>query len=61
MDANAITYPNVPIPEGTKNAYAIEAFPTTFLLDKTGKVVYAAVGPVDPADIGKRIEKLLQK
>jgi thiol-disulfide isomerase/thioredoxin len=54
-----INYPNVPIPEGTKTAYAIEAFPTTFLLDKTGKVVYATVGPINPAEVGERIEKLL--
>ncbi len=54
-----INYPNVPIPEGTKAAFGLEAFPTTFLLDKEGKVVYATVGPINPAEVGERIEKLL--
>lgn len=54
-----INYPNVPIPEGTKPNYGVEAFPTSFLLDKQGKVVYATVGPINPAAIGELIEKHL--
>ena len=61
MQKNGINYPNVPIPEGVKSAYGIEAFPTTFLIDKTGKIVYATVGPVDTAEVEKRIENLLSK
>ncbi|MBC8139142.1 MAG: TlpA family protein disulfide reductase [Fibrella sp.] len=59
IENKGINYPNVPIPEGIKQAYGIEVFPTTFLLDKEGKVVYATVGPINPAEVGERIEKLL--
>lgn len=59
MIKHNITYPNVPIPEGTKQAYGIEGFPTMFLLDKNGVVVYSTLGAVDPASIAARIEKLL--
>lgn len=59
IQEKGINYPNVPIPEGIKQAYGLEAFPTSLLLDKDGKVVYATVGPITPADIGERIEKLL--
>ena len=61
IEKNGINYPNVPIPDGTKAAYGIEGFPTTFLVDKTGKVVYACVGPIDSAEIEKRVENLLVK
>lgn len=59
IEQRGMNYPNVPIPEGTKAAYGLEAFPTSLLLDKEGKVVYATVGPINPAEIGERIEKLL--
>ncbi|MBC7806402.1 MAG: TlpA family protein disulfide reductase [Akkermansiaceae bacterium] len=59
ISEKGINYPNVPIPDGTKAAYGLEAFPTSLLLDKNGKVVYATVGPINPAEIGERIEKLL--
>lgn len=57
--ANNMHYPNVPIREGVKATYGIEAFPTTLLLDKDGKVIYATVGPIKPAEISEQIEKLL--
>ncbi len=59
MTQTGITYPNVPVPEGAKAAYGLEAFPTSFLIDKQGNVVYSTVGPINPADLGERIEKLL--
>jgi len=59
LTKNGMTYPNVPIPEGAKQEYEIEGFPTTFLLDKNGVVVYSTLGAVDPAGIAARIEKLL--
>ncbi|MBC8142282.1 MAG: TlpA family protein disulfide reductase [Armatimonadetes bacterium] len=58
---NGMTYPNVPAPEGAKQAYGLEVFPTSYLLDKRGNIVYATVGAIDPADIASRIEKQLSK
>lgn len=59
LTRHGMSYPNVPMPEGAKQAYQIEAFPTTFLLDKNGVVVYSTIGAVDPTSIAARIEKLL--
>ena len=58
-EENSMRYPNVPIREGVKATYGIEAFPTTLLLDKKGTVVFAMVGPINPGELSEKIEKLL--
>lgn len=52
-----ITFPIVKGVDGTFEQYGIQAFPTNYLLDSTGKVVYRSVG-FDEAGLKAALKKL---
>ena len=56
---NAMTYPVLLISPELKRTFGIEAIPTTFLVDKEGRVVWSRVGLITQDDVSSEIEKLL--
>jgi len=57
---NKITYPIVLDNGKTQTAYGgIEYIPTTFIVDRTGRIVDKVVGGIQKADLEKKIKRLL--
>ena len=57
---NKITYPIVLDDGKTQAAYGgIEYIPTTFILDRTGRIVDKVVGGIQKADLENKIKRLL--
>jgi peroxiredoxin len=47
--------------EVVRRVYGVRSFPTSYLIDRSGRIMYVHVGfePGDEVEIGKQIEKLL--
>lgn len=56
---NGMTYPILLVTPDVHRAFGIEAIPSTFLVDKEGRVVWGRVGLITEGDVSGEIEKLL--
>ena len=59
MDTNGVHYPVALASSGTLKAYNVEMLPTTYFIDKSGKVAQFFVGAHPEKDFKDSIEKLL--
>lgn len=59
MAKRGITYPILLAEEALADKYRVHGYPTMFLLDKSGKIVFilAGYGP----DMEKKLEKMIRK
>lgn len=56
---NGMTYPVLLTPHIAREFFQIKAIPSTFLIDKEGKVVWGTVGLITKDQVSGEIEKLL--
>ena len=59
MVSHKINYPILMGDPAVVDAYGFQAYPATFLIDKSGKIAAAYVGVVNKADVEKKIKTLL--
>lgn len=61
MQAHGVNYPIVMGDNQVLKSYNIDAFPTTYLIDKTGRIAATSVGVVDRANVEGNIKTLLKE
>jgi len=61
VQAHSVNYPLVMGDYQVLKAYNIDAFPTTYLIDKAGRIAATYVGVVDRADVEGNIKTLLKE
>jgi thiol-disulfide isomerase/thioredoxin len=61
VQAHGVNYPIVMGDNQVLKAYNIDAFPTTYLIDKTGRIAATYVGIVDRPDVEGNIKMLLKE
>lgn len=61
VQAQGVNYPIVMGDNKVLKSYSIDAFPTTYLIDKAGRIAAAYVGVVDKADVEANIKALLKE
>jgi peroxiredoxin len=61
VQAQGVNYPIVMGDNQVLKSYNIDAFPTTYLIDKAGRIAAAYVGVVDRADVEANIKALLKE
>lgn len=62
VSGRGITYPIAIVDRQVEQAFGgVRGYPTSFLLDRTGKIRHAVIGPLAPASLEPAVRRLLEE
>lgn len=61
VTAHKVSYPILMADDQTTKAYRVDALPTTYLIDKRGRIAATYTGLVDKADVESNLQTLLRE